>query len=145
MLVGDPVMARRILADSEDVGFGTLCPPQGADFSKETIARFDSVADQCQRAGYRVVRIPVVPGCDGRTYITYVNVIVDQRDGKRIVYMPVYDAVDPLNHAATLVWPRLGYEVRPVDCTACSRYFGSLRCLVNIVSRGDSDRTGAGE
>ena len=28
-----------------------------------------------------MVRIPVVPGCDGRTFLTYVNAIVDQRAG----------------------------------------------------------------
>lgn len=135
VIVGDPAAARRILSKSGQVDGSDLCPPSGTDFSAETIARFDAVAAQCRKAGYRVVRIPVVPGCDGRTYLTYVNVIVDQRDGNRIVYMPVYDAVDKLNRAAADVWASVGYEVRQVNCTACYRHYGSLRCLVNVVSR----------
>ena len=83
-----------------------------------------------------MVRIPVVPGSDGRTYLTYVNVILDCRDGNRIVYMPVYDGVEELNRAAAEVWAGAGYEVRRVNCTTCYRHFGSLRCLVNVLSRG---------
>jgi len=135
VLVGDPAAAKEILSKSGQVDGSDLCPPSGTDFSAETIARFDAVAAQCRKAGYRVVRIPVVPGRDGRTYLTYVNVIIDRRDGNRIVYMPVYDAVDELNRAAAAVWASVGYEVRKVNCTACYRHYGSLRCLVNVVSR----------
>lgn len=131
MLVGDPLAAQRILAESAT----GISLPFDADFSSETAACFEAVAQQCRAAGYRVVRIPVVPGQDGRTYFTYVNVIIDQRDGVRIVYLPVFDRAGPLNEAAAAVWSQLGYEVRPVDCTLCSKHFGSLRCLVNVTSR----------
>lgn len=136
VIVGDPLAAKQILSKSGPGQAREFGPPIGMDFSVETIAQFDAVADQCRQAGYRVVRIPVVPGRDGRTYLTYVNVIIDQRDGTRIVYMPVYDGVDTLNRAAADVWASVGYEVRKVNCTACYRHFGSLRCLVNVVSRG---------
>ena len=94
------------------------------------------MAAQCRAAGYRVVRIPVVPGEDGRTYLTYVNAILDQRDGQPIVYMPVFAGVNALNRAAAAVWRSLGYEVRPVSCDACYRHFGTLHCLVNVLRRG---------
>jgi len=85
--------------------------------------------------GYRVVRIPIVPGHDGRTYVTYLNAILDRRGGRRMVYMPVFSGAGPLNRAAAEVWTGLGYEVRSVDCDACYPHFGSLRCLVNVLRR----------
>ena len=98
--------------------------------------RFDSVARACEAAGYRVVRMPTVPGTDSRTYLTYVNVIIDDSPAGRVVYMPVYRGADELNLAARGVWEGLGYEVRPIDCTAVLPHFGALRCLVSVLRRG---------
>ena len=107
----------------------------GADHTGETQRLFDAVARQCAAEGYRVVRMPTVSGLDGRTYLTYLNVILDRRDGRRIVYMPVYRDVESLNEAARKVWQDLGWEVRRVDCTASYVHFGSVRCLVNVLTR----------
>jgi N-dimethylarginine dimethylaminohydrolase len=135
VLVGDPRLAERLLAGLPVKNAVDCYLPGGPDFSQATAARFDAVAKQCQAAGYRVVRIPVAPGVDGRTYITYVNAILEQRDGQRIVYMPTFGPAEVLNRAAAAVWAGLGYDVRPVDCTASSRNFGALHCLVNVLHR----------
>jgi len=133
VLVGDPSLAKALLPNEAVAG---LCPTGGgADFSEGTQRLFDSVAEQCRAAGYRVVRVPTVPGRDGRTYLTYLNVVIDQRDGRRIVYLPTYDAVPRLNEAAAETWRSLGYEVRPVDCSAVYSHFGTLGCLVNVLGR----------
>ena len=79
--------------------------------------------------------MPVVPDRDGRTYLTYLNVILDDRAGKRVVYMPAYEGADELNAAAASAWEKLGFEVRRVDCTNTYKHFGSLRCLVNVLRR----------
>jgi hypothetical protein len=130
MLVGDPRLARALVSAS-------MPPlPGGPDFSDETQKRFDAVAAQLSAAGYRVVRICTVPGHDGKMYLTYVNVIMDHRDGQRLVYMPIYRGADQLNAAAGDVWRSLGYEVRGVDCTSCYSHFGTLHCLVNVLRRG---------
>jgi hypothetical protein len=129
MLVGDPALARNLVS-SESMGL-----PGGADFTPATQHLFDAVAAQCAAAGYRVFRIPVVPACDGRTYLTYVNVLLDQQGGHRTVYLPVYRGADRLNAAARAVWEGLGYEVRPIDCTTAYRHFGCLHCLVNVLRR----------
>ena len=71
-LVGDPSLARAY--PHPDL-------PGGPDFSNQTQARFDSVAKDAAAAGYRVIRIPVIPASDGKTFLTYVNAIIDQRDG----------------------------------------------------------------
>jgi hypothetical protein len=135
VLVGDPRMARRVLADSSAKTDLESYLPGGPDFSDATAARFDAVARECQAAGYEVVRIPVVPGMDSRTYVTYVNAILDQRDGRRIVYMPVFRSAEVLNRAAAAIWKESGYEVRPIECDACGRNFGTLHCLVNVLRR----------
>jgi len=133
VVIGDPSMA------SKSAGALPSFPIEDPDFSDETQRRFDAVAAQCAAAGYCVVRIPVVPDRDGRTYLTYLNVILDQRDGTRTVYMPVYRNAERLNDAAAAVWRELGYQVRPVDCTETYRHFGSLRCLVNVLRRSSPD------
>jgi hypothetical protein len=135
VLVGDPAWARRLLVAAGHEREAADWFPGGPDFSDATVARFNAVARQCQALGYRVVRIPVLPGCDGRTFLTYVNAIIDQRDGARIVYMPTFSFAAELNQAAAQVWRSLGYEVRPVRCDACYRHFGTLHCLVNVLRR----------
>jgi len=136
VLVGDPAAGLRLLDPGGDGAADALLPPDGADTSAETQDRFDAVARQCTEAGYRVVRIGMVPGRDGRTYLTHVNAILDRRGDRRVVYMPVFRGADALNDAAERIWHDLGWEVRRVDCTACYRHFGSLRCLVNVLRRG---------
>lgn len=140
MLVGDPSRGREFVAtagagNDSAVADGFADLPGGADFTAETQHLFDAVAAQCADAGYQVTRLPVVPARDGRTYLTYANVLIDQRDGQRMVYLPFYRGVEPLNAAARAVWVSLGYEVRPVDCTSVYRHFGCLHCLVNVLKR----------
>jgi len=139
VLVGDPGMAEALVRRPRGAAPAFCQAGGGDDFSEATQRRFDSVAAQCAAAGYRVVRIPIVPGRDGRTYLSYLNVITDQRDGRRIVYMPVYDHAPALNEAAAAVWRGLGYEVRPVDCSSAYVHFGSLRCLVNVLRRSSAN------
>ena len=140
-VVGDPFLARRLLLRATaEPGAAASCPLESPDFSDETQRRFDAVAAQCAAEGYRVVRIPVVPATDGRTYLTYLNVILDQRAGTRTVYMPIYRGTETLNRAAAVVWQALGYEVRRVDCTETYIHFGSLRCLVNVLRRSSPAR-----
>lgn len=138
MLVGDPSLGRRYVKSAGDDGAmaeGFTGLPGGPDFTHETQHLFDAVADQCAAAGYQVTRLPVVPARDGRTYLTYANVLIDQLAGERIVYLPYYRGAEPLNAAAREVWESLGYKVRPVDCTSIYRHFGCLHCLVNVLKR----------
>lgn len=136
VLVGDPKRAEEVLAGSDQEASAVASfLPDGPDFTEATVASFEAAAEQCRAAGYRVIRIPVVPGRDGRTYLTFVNGILDERDGRRTVYMPAYSFAGRLNRAATAVWTELGYEVRAVECDGCARHFGTLHCLVNVLQR----------
>jgi len=140
MLVGDPSLGRKLVVpanadDNSGVADGFMELPGGADFTPATQHLFDAVAAQCAAAGYQVTRLPVVLARDGRTYLTYANVLLDQRGEQRIVYLPFYQGVGQLNAAARAVWENLGFEVRPVDCTSVYRHFGCLHCLVNVLRR----------
>lgn len=128
VLVGDPRLGRPLAP-------AHLNLPGGPDFTSATQHLFDAVADQCAREGYEVHRIPVVPGRDGRSYLTYVNVLLDRAGTRHIAYVPVYAGAEALNAAAREVWEGLGFEVRPIDCTATYRHFGCLHCLVNVLRR----------
>jgi hypothetical protein len=140
MLVGDPQLGKSLVPASfqADSRAGTdefMNLPGGPDFTAATQHLFDAVAGQCAAAGYRVARIPVVPAQDGRTYLTYVNVLLDRVGDRRIVYLPYYRGAEALNAAARAVWEKLDFEVRLVDCTATYRHFGCLHCLVNVLKR----------
>jgi hypothetical protein len=136
VLVGDPRLAEKLLETSPDeTAAVSAFFPGGPDFSAASAERFDAVADQCTAAGYRVMRIPVVSGSDGRTYITFVNGIQDERHGHKTMYMPACSFAGNLNRAAKAVWTDLGYEVREVQCDGCARNFGTLHCLVNVLRR----------
>jgi hypothetical protein len=134
MLVGDPSLAAGVLDDQTQENL----LPCGTNTSAEMQARFDAVANACRREGYRVTRIPTLIGTDGRTFLTWVNVIIEQRGRRRIVYMPVFDQAGPLNQKARRIWESLGYDVQPIDCTSSYRHFGSLRCLVSVLRRGET-------
>jgi hypothetical protein len=140
MLVGDPHLAKSLMpapcaAQDPNGSNDFMSLPGGPDFTDATQRLFDRVAEQCAAAGYRVVRLPVAPARDGRTYLTYVNVLLDRAGGRQIVYLPYYRGAEALNVAARAQWQALGFEVRPVDCTGAYRHFGCLHCLVNVLRR----------
>jgi N-dimethylarginine dimethylaminohydrolase len=105
------------------------------DYAPGIQQQFHDVATQLKALGYRVERIPTVVAPDTKTYLTYVNGLIEARDGVRTVYMPSYRGVEAINQQATDVWKKLGFRVVPVDCTAVFPYFGTLHCLVNVLAR----------
>lgn len=133
MLVGDPSLAQQLLGDARPACMTNL--PGGPNFSEAMQKQFDSVAAAATNSGYAVTRIPCVPSHD-KPYLTYVNVLLDERAGQRTVYMPVFDGLDALNAGATDVWQNLGWRVVPINCTRVYLDGGTLHCLVNVYKRG---------
>ncbi len=115
------------------VGEPVADPVQGSEDTDR--APFDAVAKRPIEEGCEVRRIKVVPGRDGRTWMTFVNVVIDHEGDRKVVYMPVYRPVPGLNDQAERVWQSMGFEVSRVDCTDTYRSFGSLRCLVSVLRR----------
>lgn len=95
---------------------------------------FPEVARELEGLGYRVVRLPLETTDDPRVFVTYNNVLMETRDGRRIVYMPTYDRPE-LDGRARAVWEAEGFEVRPIDVSRVYGLRGALHCLVNVVAR----------
>jgi hypothetical protein len=136
VLVGDPRMGRRLVGDgftpSERSPETAL--PLVADFSEQTIARYERAAADLRAAGFRVVRIPTVP-FDDKTYLAYTNGVFETRGGRRIAWVPTF-GIPELDRAALAVYASEGWEVRPVPGRAAFPYHGTIGCLVNVVGRG---------
>lgn len=135
VLVGDPRAAQALVG--KDFEPGARSPDTGqplvADFSPETVARFDRLASDLEKAHYQVVRIPNVP-FDAKTYLTYTNGVYEVRDGKRIAYLPHY-GVRALDEAASKVYRDLGWTIQPIRVRRVFPYHGTIGCLVNVLSR----------
>lgn len=134
-LVGDPEAGARIVG--RDYAPGEASPETGeplrADFSRETIARFDHAAADLAAAGFRVVRIPTVP-FDDKTYFAYTNGVYETRAGRRTAWVPQL-GVRALDDAAREVYERLGWSVKPVSVRSLYAQHGTIGCLVNVLSR----------
>jgi hypothetical protein len=134
-LVGDPAAGARIVGDAFVPGetSAETGDPLRADFSPETIARFDRAATELARAGFRVERIPTVP-FDDKTYFAYTNGVFETRAGSRIARMPVFD-VPALDAAARAVYEKHGYRVVPIRARRMYPQHGTIGCLVNVLAR----------
>ncbi len=144
-----PIDDRTVLvASSEDV----LCLLAGRDTCDPLLASgnalwmeaaltqhnseiLEAVADRLEAAGYRVVRMPAVLDPAEEWMVTYNNVLMERRGGRRIVYMPTYD-IPLLDEEAERVYRRLGFTVQRVDVSGVYSCGGALRCMVNVASRG---------
>jgi hypothetical protein len=134
-LVGDPRLAKAIVGPSFDPAARSpeTHQPLGADFSAETAGKFERVAEDLERAGYTVIRIPNIP-LDPKTYITYTNGVYETRGRQRIAYVPQY-GIESLDAAARQIYVRLGWTVSPIRVARVYPYHGTIGCLVNVVER----------
>lgn len=117
------------------------------DQSRTLASDFAQIARELETRGLRVERIPFLgpkraapndgPGRRGPGYpvLSYNNVLLEERGGSRIVYLPLY-GLPELDEAAANVWRELGYTPRPISGLATTAmYGGSLRCAVKVLAR----------
>ena len=115
-------------ADAEPLLELDACPDEAME------DRLDDVVSQLAEEGYRVDRLPALAETVESWMLTYNNVLMEERGGRRIVYMPYY-GVSALDEAAASAYEREGLEVRPVDVRGVYRLGGALRCTVNVLRR----------
>jgi agmatine/peptidylarginine deiminase len=135
VLVGDPRTAERIVGTKFTPGelgseTGT---PLVADFSRETVQRFERATRELEKQSFSVTPIPNVP-FDDKTYLSYTNGVYEVRGGRHIAYVPTYD-VPPLDQAAHEVYRKLGWEVVPIHVRSLYAYHGTIGCVVNVLGR----------
>jgi N-dimethylarginine dimethylaminohydrolase len=146
LLVGSPALAAEILEKSDARSRGAavrrlgFAPP---DTTAERAGRFDAVARRLSRAGFRIRRVPYLDNRGGDFAISYNNVLQEEREGGKVVYLPIY-RVPALDAAAREVYQSMGFTVRTVDVTSVCHLLGAVRCLANVVERGPPAGGGAG-
>ena len=104
------------------------------DDDPDQLERFDRVAEDLRSQGIEVVEVPLLVTRQARVFVSYNNALLETRDGRATVYMPVY-GIDSLDAAAAAVFEEQGWDVEPVRVQKVFRHTGSLRCLVGVVSR----------
>ena len=115
--------------------------------SRQLADELDALAQDFVNLGYEVFRVPaLIPDLEpqlnasgqekpGYPFLTYNNVLLEQRNGQAIVYLPQY-GLRSFDAAAAKCWTDLGYEVKPIEGFATSSmYGGSLRCCTKVLSR----------
>jgi N-dimethylarginine dimethylaminohydrolase len=129
--VGDVRLAERLLRRA---GRAQVLAEPGADLAPETVARFERPARLLEAAGFRVVRLPLLPLSEPRVFVTYTNFVMERRAGRGVVYLPSY-GLPELDRAARETLEGEGFAVAPVDVAAVYHSRGTLGCLVNVLAR----------
>jgi len=141
VLVASPALARRILlsdvlsADA-DVCFGFEEEILRASSTAESTLA--AIAAQLADGGYRVIRLPAVIDPKEEWMVTYNNVLMERRNGQRVVYMPVY-RIPTLDQAAAATYESLGFVVHIIDVSTIYEGGGAVRCLANVTARRPID------
>lgn len=138
VVLGDPMLARSLFDAAADIGvedvrigdFGSVSWRDQAIVSPQ----YASVAAELRAAGFKVHRVPALHAADA-TLLTWTNVVMDQRDGRQIVYLPVY-GIPHLDRRARSVWARLGFEVRLIPSQELILHGGAVRCATNVIRDG---------
>jgi hypothetical protein len=98
-------------------------------------AAFGRLRARIEALGYRCVEVPflVAEPEAGSTWmlLSWTNVILDEREGKRTAYVPSY-RLPALDRAAAETWRRLGFRVVPVDALGPGLNGGGLRCMSQV-------------
>ena len=87
-----------------------------------------------EQNGFHIVPVPLLLTRTPCVYVSYNNLILERRGGKKRMYMPVY-GIPTLDQAAGEVFATQGWQVSPVRVAQLYRHTGSLRCQVGIIQR----------
>jgi N-dimethylarginine dimethylaminohydrolase len=150
LLLGDPALGKSMIAarkaeprdDSEETEEAAEDNPQ-EQCSRTTTDKveleslYEHARKQLVKKGFKVERIPLLLDEYGYT-VTYNNVLMEVRGGKRIVYMPVY-GIEELDTAAQKKYESLGFKVKPVDVSKIYKFGGTLRCVTNVLARSTKE------
>jgi hypothetical protein len=128
LLLGDPRLALACDAlDGPLRELGTFDP----ETQKGLAVEYDRIAARLRAAGFAVARVPILHATD-EIVVSWNNAVVEERDGRRLAYVPRYGLPD-LDAAAHACWRRLGFEVRPVSAERVVVLGGSVRCVTNTL------------
>lgn len=119
-----------------------------AEASQQIAPMLDAIATALKAYGYEVLRVPFLyggpiknsadegfTGSAGYPMLTYNNVLLENTETKKTVYLPQY-SLAALDNAAAEAWSAHGFEVRTIPgLTISAMYGGALRCSVKVLER----------
>lgn len=102
----------------------------------EVRTAFRAMREHLENLGYEVLGIPWVKTgfeATGQAFTsTYTNVIMEDRGGERIVYLPQLE-IASLDEAARRVWKQAGFRVVPIPALGPAIYGGGVRCMSHVL------------
>ncbi len=134
VLLADPALAAQIMGvDSFDF---SVADEEEEQFTSpvDTNFIFAQIAQRLRQSGFVVISIPAVLNPAEQWMMTYNNVLIDEREGKRTVYLPTY-GVDALDAYAQGVYEQIGFHVETVNVSGIFESGGALRCVTNVTHR----------
>ncbi|HNO79148.1 MAG TPA: agmatine deiminase family protein [Phycisphaerae bacterium] len=134
VLLADPDLSAQIFGvDSVEM---TLSDEEDAPFASpiDTSSILEQIAQRLRQLGFVVIRVPAIINIPEQWMVTYNNVLIDDREGRRTVIMPVY-GLDALDAYAQRVYEQLGFNVKTVNVTGVYESGGALRCITNVTRR----------
>lgn len=133
VMVASPRLAERLLENQPHPGIEDreLQTMRDQTKDKDLARKYDELAEMLQGKGYRVLRMPNLAGrALSSPYMTYQNVLIENYQGVKRVYMPVY-GVPATDNAAREAYQREGFEVIEIPAARLStRLGGGIRCAV---------------
>jgi hypothetical protein len=140
VLVASPMIAERLLELAADQGDELAADLlRRIEPAKDEQPLFDAVAERIAGKGYRVLRVPAVVDRAADWMMTYNNVVLERRDGRRFAYVPQY-GVPILDEEGMAIYASLGFDAQPVSVSGIYGLGGALRCVVNVTHRDPQER-----
>lgn len=137
VLVASPALAQRILlSDVVSADADAFLGSEEEILRASATAEYTltAIASQLADSGYRVIRLPAVIDPKEEWMVTYNNVLMERRNGQRVVYMPAY-CIPALDQAAAATYESLGFVVHTIDVSMIYEGGGAVRCLANVTAR----------
>ncbi|MHC4673781.1 MAG: agmatine deiminase family protein [Planctomycetota bacterium] len=134
LLVADPRTGCEIILGRNALTQMPYSVLEEIDNTAKTFYRYDSIASEMRKLGYRVIRIPAVVNKAQDWMITYNNVLIDRHGQSTITYMPIY-RIPALDKVAAKIYDDLGCDVKTIDVSKIYKHGGAVRCTVNVTQR----------
>lgn len=133
VLLGDPKEAEQFLIDVTMHGLDAGLLPQHDRWTvqgqRAKIPAYDSIKDELQRAGFRVLRVPILHGAEAM--LTWNNALLELRGKERRAYVPVH-GLPRLDARALRAFEAAGCRTFPIDVSRIAPLGGTIRCLTNV-------------
>jgi len=146
LLLGDSKLAVDLLpkADNSSIIDSPILKKQiKLNLSEDIFGALERVKNQLESRGFQVIRVPYLGvTCSTQIlhgkwahFITYNNVLIEEKGNEKVVYLPTY-GIESIDKKAIEIYESLGFKVKEVEVgLGITKFGGSIRCLSKIIER----------